>query len=70
MQALAMDFAGDKKTLNMENEYLFGKYFLVCPVTGSVKTQKIYLPEGGDRTDFWTGEKVEGGQELTREYIN
>jgi len=67
MRALAMDFGGDKRVWNIDNEYLFGKSFLVCPVTESVKTQTIYLPEGADWTDFWTGEKVIGGEELTRE---
>jgi alpha-D-xyloside xylohydrolase len=82
MRALAMDFAGDKKAWDIDNEYLFGKSFLVCPVTeslyvrddkdnkrtdfDSVRSQKVYLPEGPDWTDFWTGEKVKGGQELTR----
>jgi len=82
MRALAMDFARDKKVWDIDNEYLFGKSFLVCPVTeshyvredngnqrtdfDSVRSQKIYLPEGTDWTDFWTGERVKGGQELTR----
>lgn len=71
MRALAMDFTHDKKVWNIDNEYLFGKSLLVCPVTeplaDSHGTQKIYLPEGPDWTDFWTGEKVKGGQEITRE---
>ncbi|MBN1145219.1 MAG: DUF5110 domain-containing protein [Bacteroidales bacterium] len=33
MRALVMDFAGDSKALDMNNEYLFGKSMLVCPVT-------------------------------------
>lgn len=83
MRALVMDFAGDKKVWNIDNEYLFGKSFLVCPVTeshyireengsnrtdfDSIRSQKIYLPEGADWTDFWTGERVKGGQVITRQ---
>jgi alpha-D-xyloside xylohydrolase len=33
MRALVMDFAGDKNALDVNNEYLFGKSLLVCPVT-------------------------------------
>ena len=33
MRALVMDFAGDKDALDVNNEYMFGKSLLVCPVT-------------------------------------
>jgi len=33
MRALVMDFAEDKKALDINNEYMFGKSLLVCPVT-------------------------------------
>jgi alpha-glucosidase (family GH31 glycosyl hydrolase) len=32
----------------------------------TVKIQKIYLPEGADWYDFWTGEKIKGGQEISK----
>ncbi len=33
MRALMMDFPNDRKALDLNNEYLFGKSLLVCPVT-------------------------------------
>ncbi|MBN2093255.1 DUF5110 domain-containing protein [candidate division KSB1 bacterium] len=33
MRALAMDFANDKQALDINDEYMFGKSLLVCPVT-------------------------------------
>ncbi|MES2277256.1 MAG: TIM-barrel domain-containing protein [Bacteroidota bacterium] len=33
MRALFMDFSADKNTWNINNEYMFGKSILVCPVT-------------------------------------
>ena len=33
MRALVMDFANDKNALDINNEYMFGKSLLVCPVT-------------------------------------
>lgn len=32
----------------------------------SEKTRKVYLPEGNVWYDFWTNEKLNGGQEITR----
>lgn len=76
MRALVMDFAHDSKALDINDEYMFGKAILVCPVTESMyahedfehlKSKEIYLPEGTDWYDFWTGEKFQGGQTITRE---
>ncbi len=33
MRALVMDFADDKNALDINDEYMFGKSILVCPVT-------------------------------------
>jgi alpha-D-xyloside xylohydrolase len=82
MRALVMDFASDKKVLDINNEYMFGKSILVSPVTeplytenkkeGStsdfnlVKSSKTYLPAGTDWYDFWSGVKLQGGQEVER----
>ena len=99
MRALVMDF-DDKKVVDINNEYLFGKSILVAPVvnaqytpetivksdeqtgwdkkeangenkTASVtfaqaKSTKVYLPEGTTWFDFWTNEKINGGQEITK----
>jgi alpha-D-xyloside xylohydrolase len=79
MRALVMDFPNDKKALNIDDQYLFGKSILVCPVTermynengqadfSTVKERELYLPAGTRWIDFWTGEMLEGGQIITRE---
>lgn len=82
MRALSMDFAKDKKVHNIDDQFMLGKSILVAPVTDSmyvdringnvvenfnvVKSQKVYLPEGADWYDFWTGEKLNGGQEVSK----
>ena len=82
MRALMMDFASDRNVLDINDEYMFGKSILVSPVTeplytenkkeGStsdftvVKSSKTYLPAGSDWYDFWSGEKLQGGQEVER----
>lgn len=79
MRALMMDFPDDKSALNLNDEYMFGKSILVCPVTtqmysvdtkedfGTVKTKEVYLPKGAGWIDFWTGSKHAGGQTITKE---
>jgi alpha-D-xyloside xylohydrolase len=79
MRALMMDFVKDKQALNINDQYMFGKSLLVCPVTTSmyskdtkedfsmVKTRQLYLPKGADWFDFWTGEKYIGGQTINKE---
>ena len=87
MRALVMDFANDKDALDINNEYMFGKSLLVCPVTtpmyskivvngndttkvgdfSKLKSEEVYLPKETDWIDFWTGEKLNGGQTINKE---
>jgi alpha-D-xyloside xylohydrolase len=79
MRALMMDFSGDKQALDINDEYMFGRSLLVCPVTqpmyskdsqedfSNIKTRDLYLPNGTDWYDFWTGEKQNGGQTIKRD---
>jgi alpha-D-xyloside xylohydrolase len=68
MRALYMDFPHDKQVYNIDNEYMFGKAFLVSPVTEKgQQTQALYLPQGAVWYDFWTGEKTEGGKTVNKE---
>jgi len=79
MRALVMDFADDKKVLDINDQYLFGKSLLVAPVTRSMYTKEshedyavtgsreLYLPAGADWIDFWTGEPHAGGQTIRKE---
>jgi len=99
MRALVMDF-NDKKVVDMNNEYMFGKSILVAPIINAQytpetvvksdeqtgwdkkdasndtkvqpvtfaqpKSSKVYLPEGAAWYDFWTNEKINGGQEIVK----
>jgi alpha-D-xyloside xylohydrolase len=78
-RALVMDFANDQQALDINDEFMFGKSILVCPVTkamyskdlkedfSTIKSKELYLPKGADWYDFWTGEKQSGGQKVTKE---
>lgn len=77
LRALAFDFRHDPKTFDIQDEYMFGPAFLVCPVTTPMyyaanstpitrveKTRPVYLPSGCNWYDFWTGQRYTGGQTI------
>lgn len=41
MRPLVMDFAHDRKAILLDDEYMFGKNILVCPVTEPLYTKKV-----------------------------
>jgi len=66
MRALPLDFPNDPKVADLRDEYMFGPAFLVAPVTDQGATSReVYLPTGTDWYNFWTNERVKGGQTIT-----
>ena len=66
MRALPLDFPNDPKVAGLRDEYMFGPAFLVAPVTEQGATSReVYLPAGTDWYDFWTNQRVKGGQTIT-----
>ena len=66
MRGLFMDFGNDPKVANIGDEYMFGPALLVAPVTDQGMTSReVYLPAGTDWYNFWTNERVHGGQRIT-----
>lgn len=83
MYALPLMFASDSKVRDINDEFMFGRSLLVAPVVKPMYTGKkegkvfenfshaasreVYLPKGADWVDFWTGEKLTGGQSVSKE---
>ncbi len=100
MRPLLSDFAADKHTWEMTDEFMFGRSILAAPVVSAQytteqviredamtgwdkkdiqaeqtklenidwteqKTATKYLPKGADWYDFWTGQRMKGGQSVT-----
>lgn len=78
LRSLPFDFRSDPHTYNIGDQYMFGPALLVSPVTdpmyysaGSTpievvdKSRAVYLPDGADWYDFWTGKRYKGGQTIT-----
>src|SRR5271163_2591750 len=65
MRALFMDFPNDAKAANIPDEYMYGPAFLVAPVTEQGATHRaVYLPAGCDWYNYWTNERLHGGQTI------
>jgi len=66
MRALPLDFPDDPRVADLRDEYMFGPAFLVAPVTEQGATSReVYLPAGSDWYNYWTNERVKGGQTIT-----
>jgi alpha-D-xyloside xylohydrolase len=66
MRALPLDFPSDPKVADIRDEYMFGPAFLVAPVTEQgATTREVYLPAGADWYNYWTNERVHGGQTIS-----
>jgi len=65
MRALPLDFPNDPKVADLRDEYMFGPAFLVAPITEQGATSRqVYLPTGADWYNYWTNERVKGGQTI------
>ena len=66
MRSLWLHYPDDPVAVARGDEYLWGRDILVAPVVEQgATTRAVYLPRG-DWWDFWTGERVKGGREITR----
>jgi alpha-glucosidase (family GH31 glycosyl hydrolase) len=66
MRALWLHYPSDPDAVACGDVYLWGRDILVAPVTEKGATQRaLYLPPG-EWWDFWSGERVAGGRQVTR----
>lgn len=67
MRPLLFDYQIDKKTYEINDEFMFGDNILVAPVVEQGATQRlVYLPEGDNWIDYWTKEEHKGGQYIIK----
>ena len=65
MRGLVMDFRTDPHTADIGDQFMFGPAILVSPVVEAGATsRKVYLPADTKWYDFWTGELMDGGQNI------
>src|SRR5262245_18043747 len=63
MRPFVMDFPNDAYARGITDEYMFGRAFLVAPVTKyQARNRYVYLPDAkGGWYNFWTGSLRDGG---------
>ena len=62
---LVMDWRTDPKTWNLGDQFMFGPAILVSPVLKADATRRsVYLPAAAAWYDFWSGQSLQGGQEI------
>lgn len=62
IRPLVMDFREDPEVLDIDDQYMFGPYIMVSPITTpSTYEREVYIPKGL-WYDFWSGEKFYGGK--------
>ena len=67
-QALVYQFQNDAKVRDISDQFMWGNDIMVAPVVEKGATsRKVYLPKGKDWIDWWTGEKLTGGQTVTKQ---
>ena len=57
--ALVLNWEDDPVVWHIQDEYLFGSLFLVCPILNPHDVRDIYLPDE-QWVNFWTGEQIQG----------
>jgi alpha-glucosidase (family GH31 glycosyl hydrolase) len=66
MRALWLHYPDDPKAVACADQYLWGRNLLVAPVVEPGATsRRVYFPRG-EWYDFWTGERLTGGREISR----
>jgi alpha-glucosidase (family GH31 glycosyl hydrolase) len=66
MRSLWLHYPDDPRAVACGDQYLLGRNLLVAPVVEpGAAGRRIYLPVG-DWYDFWTGERLGGGREISR----
>lgn len=64
MRPLFLEFPQDRRTYQMDTQFLIGRDLLVAPVlVENARSVEVYLP-AGEWFDFWTGEKFTGPRQI------
>ena len=62
---LVMDWRNDANTRYVDDQFMFGPSLLVNPVTVAGAAERLlYLPSAPAWYDFWTGETLQGSQQI------
>jgi alpha-glucosidase (family GH31 glycosyl hydrolase) len=65
VRPLVYAYQDDPETISIEDQCLIGDWFMAAPVfTKGATSRSVYLPRGTAWYNWWTDERVEGGQRI------
>lgn len=68
IRPLLFNYQNDKNTYEINDEFILGDSILVAPVVEQGARQRlVYLPQGDNWIDYWTGEEHKGGNYIIKE---
>ena len=68
MRSLAMSYTADKKTHEIQDQFLLGPALMVCPVYSyKARNREVYFPTGNKWYDFYSNKLIDGGQKISVE---
>ena len=65
IRSLGLAFPADEKAWGTVDAYLFGPSLLVAPICAKGATERSVLLPAGPWWDFWSAQRIEGGQSVT-----
>jgi alpha-D-xyloside xylohydrolase len=66
MRPLLLEFSGDERAWEVDDEFMFGPDLLVAPVLEQGARERcVYLPAGAQWENAWTGEHAKSGAVIT-----
>ncbi|MBQ3880243.1 MAG: glycoside hydrolase family 31 protein [Oscillospiraceae bacterium] len=66
MRTMFYEFPQDAACWELKDQYMYGPDMLVAPVmTYGARERAVYLPQGEEWVNAWTGERFAGGQTVT-----
>jgi alpha-glucosidase len=67
IRPLLFNYQKDKRTYEINDEFMVGESILVAPVLAQGETRRmVYLPEGNNWFDYWTGQEYSGGEYIIK----
>jgi alpha-D-xyloside xylohydrolase len=62
-RALILDWPQDQRLHAVDDQYMVGDRMMVAPLFAGEPQRKVVIPQG-EWHDFWTGERIQGGNEF------
>ncbi|MCC8096667.1 MAG: DUF5110 domain-containing protein [Tannerellaceae bacterium] len=64
MRAMVMDYTHDPTTYDLDDQFMFGPAFMVCPIYEyQARSRDVYFPEGL-WYDYYSGQAIRGGKHM------